>query len=58
MFKYRLIVDTGFAGARHEDVIESETELSKEEILEAARDVMENHIEYWGEKIEDGEDDD
>lgn len=56
MKHFRIIVDTGFVGAQHEDEVEfpdwdEMTEVERQEALEqACQDAVANHIEaYWEE---------
>jgi len=49
---YRIYVNTGFAGAIHEEEIESEVELSRSELEEQAAQLMFETIEYGVEVLE------
>lgn len=60
MKRFRIVVDTGFAGAQHEDEIEfsdeeweAMTEQEREDVLSAnCQQVIENHIEAYAEEIQ------
>lgn len=53
MRKIKLWVETGFAGASHEEVVEVDDDFEYEDLEELARDYMFEHIEYgWQELFE------
>ena len=53
MKKYRVWLNTGFAGVNNEDVIEIDDDATPEEIDEQCRDYAFNDIDWGYEEIED-----
>ena len=55
MPKYRFRLSIGYPSAVHEDEIDFDSEPTEEELQEDLRDWANDYIEYWAEKIEDGD---
>jgi hypothetical protein len=53
MKKYRVWLNTGFAGVNNEDVIEIEDDATPEEIEEQCKDLAFNDIDWGYEEIEE-----
>jgi hypothetical protein len=56
MRKIKVYLDTGFAGCKHEDIIEVDDDITDEDVDEIARDTAFNWIEWGWYDVEEDDD--